>query len=179
MNGDEIRLFASLTKDGASVRVRYTIVNSMPDSIYIFNMLYDEFIDGVYNIDVNRCNVIVEGEYVVISKKMVGVPKNMLVEIVNVPCVTEVRAREDFSEEIVLDTPLAQWTPYSKLNKNTIKKLPVLFEVGYLVWKEGTNQLIREVPVASGKGLQFRPFSVSSQSTIISGPYDPINVFSD
>ncbi|TCJ14707.1 hypothetical protein EZJ19_08975 [Parasulfuritortus cantonensis] len=177
--------FASLTAETKAEADRlflsYAVRNLTGADLFLFNRMYDDVDEeGRYRVSPNTCNVVVEQGCVVVSKKIPSLPPFMLVEAPNLPCVTLVPRGGVFSEKLELRLPLRPWTPYADLEPQCHRStMPLVFELGYFIGREGTRALAKEVPTNAGLLPRFAPFSAASQSLIRVGPFPSVEVLGD
>ncbi len=171
-------LTAELLIKANRLLLTYSVANLGDAEIYLFNRMYDDVDDdGKYRVGKDVCNIETVDDVVLVSKKIPAVPQFMLVESPNIPCVTALAARQSFAETIEMDLPLKPWTPYAALaNPSRRNTLPLFFELGYFVGRDGTRALAKHVPTVSGHALRFAPFSIASQSLLRVGPFERVEV---
>ena len=166
--------------DKETLQVAYTFANRTDQDAFLFNLLFKDYKDGVYETDPNLVYVELGAARAAVSKKIVPVPDDMEVERPVIPCVTRVGPGEEFSETLRLKLPLKAFTPY--LFEPTAPKdsppdeakpvvAPATFEIGYFLTREG-GSLAKEVETSQGKGLHFYPFTYANQKTMKVGPID-------
>lgn len=172
-------LSARLRIDPGAIALHYEVKNTAGAEIFLFNQMYgDVDQQGRYQLDAAICNVEVQQERILISKKIPELPPNMLVEVRNIPCVTGVRPGAAFGEVVQLSLPLRQWTPYDQRpGRVRTALLPVYFQLGYFVAAGNAASVADKVPTTTGTALRFAPFSMSSQRLLTVGPFDPVQVF--
>lgn len=157
----------------------YAVKNLTSSELFLFNRMYDDVdSEGRYRVGKDICNVEIRGGHILISKKIPAVPDQKFVESPNLPCVTIVAAHSTFTEVIDLPLPLTPWTPYTTMAQQTRRvTLPVAFELGFFVGRDGTRALGKEVETTSEKALRFAPFSLSSQVILQVGPLEAVEVY--
>jgi hypothetical protein len=97
------------------------------------------------------------------------IPRNKLVEIPMVPCVSKVAKGDIYEENIEIELPLKTSTPYS--NDHHIVDLEsklLMFELGYFVAKPGTENYEKKVKSETGLIYRFSPFPPNKQNIICS-----------
>ena len=156
----------------------YAVKNLTGAELFLFNRMYDDVdSDGRYRVGKDICNVEIRGGHVLISKKIPAVPELKLVESLNLPCVSILAAQGTFTEVIDLPLPLTPWTPYAAIAPSTRRVLmPLIFELGYFVGRDGTRAMGKEVATTTGTALRFAPFSMQSQTLIRVGPFESVDV---
>lgn len=157
----------------------YAVKNLTGAELFLFNRMYDDVdSDGRYRVGKDICNVEIRGGHVLLSKKIPAVPELTLVESPNLPCVTVLAAHSTFTEVIDLPLPLNRWTPYATMTQSTRRVLmPLVFELGYFVGRDGTRAMGKEVATTTGSALRFAPFSLQSQTLLRVGPFEPVAIY--
>jgi hypothetical protein len=172
-------LSASCSTGSSVLHLDYFVTNRTNSEMFVFNRLYDDVDDhGNYRVGKDVCNVEISDRQIIVSKKISPVPRLLLVETANIPCVSAIPAGGTASEAIELRVPLSQWTPYAQdAKRNHVESLPLFFEIGYFIGQHGTRSLAKQVPTTVGPALRFAPFPVSSQHVLRVGPIAKVDVY--
>ena len=164
-------------KTANTLQLAYSFHNQSFQNAYLFNQLYDKRNPArIYETSRNRVYVELEGNpvIVILSKKIAPVPPDKDVEKPVIPCVTLVRAGEQFEVTISLALPLRPWTPYNKPTDSELTaspaERPAYFELGYFLTTPEGDRLAKPVETSEGPALYFYPFPTSSQQLIRVGP---------
>lgn len=169
-------LRAQLQDAEDKLSISYQFSNYCNSDIFLFNKMYDDVDDeGRYKVDENLCIIEIKNGNVVISKKIPTLPEALLVESLNIPCVTIVAPGNSFHETVVLNLPLQVWSPYGSAGASTRLALPVFFQLGYLVGQTSSKSLARTVSTTAGKSVRFAAVTVGSQILLTTGPFQPVS----
>ncbi len=161
---------------GDKLSIDYQFSNYCNSDIFLFNKMYDDIDDnGHYKVDSNLCIIEIEDNYLVISKKVPTLPNTLLVESLNIPCISVVAPGTSFRETVVLNLPLKVWSPY-KFSDVPVKLVqPVFFQLGYLVGQASSKSLARTVLTTAGKALRFAAVTAGSQVLLKTGPFELVS----
>jgi len=117
------------------LEAEYSLSNQSEMDVYIFNQLYDTDLIGNATINPNRVYVFIEDDdTVVLAKKVMKIPKGILVEYPEVPFISLIHPGESISEKIILPLPVKLYHPYLKSSLSGQVKYfkHIRFEVGIL-----------------------------------------------
>ena len=160
-SGDGARLrLTTLAIDGAVLRLAYAFYNDERRNAYLFNRLYTG-IDaaGVYKTSPDLVNVETNGDGVLLSKRIVPVPRNMKVEVPRVPALTRVAPGAEVRETLALSLPLRPWTPYFRPRDEELPdeavSLPGSFQVGFFHTDAEGDAILRTVQTLQGPAPFF------------------------
>jgi hypothetical protein len=156
--------------------ISYQFNNYCNSDIFLFNKMYDDVDDeGRYKVNENLCNIEASNGQLIISKKVPTLPESLLVESLNLPCVTLVAPGTSFRETVVQDLPLQLWSPYESVGAPISLALPTFFQIGYFVATTTSKPLARTVSTTAGKALRFVAVTPGSQILLTTGPFQPVS----
>jgi hypothetical protein len=174
--GQACELRAALQAGRGGAVLGYEFRNLSAQTAYLFNVLARTGAGGGLEADGNLVYVEAGGGRVLLSKKIIAVPRGMRVEKPEVPYVTRVAAGESFREKLELRLPLEPWSPYVETRAGEGEKgepveMETWFELGYfLAAGEG---VARE----AGGRLEVYPFPVEKQMVLRKGPLGMLAVW--
>ncbi|MBP9906777.1 MAG: hypothetical protein KBF66_14570 [Rhodoferax sp.] len=170
-------LRAQLQHAEDKLSVSYQFSNYCNSDIFLFNKMYDDVDDeGRYKVDQNLCIIEIQNGNTVISKKIATLPETLLVEALNIPCITVVGPGNSFHETLVLNLPLQAWSPYESASASNRLDLPVLFQLGYVVGQASSKSVARTVSTTNGKALRFAAVTIASQNLLTAGPFQTVSI---
>jgi hypothetical protein len=180
LTNQHMTLVTEIEEQADNLNLNYSVSNNVRSSLYLFNVLHDEYNENdYYPFDKRNCYVEFEGSVVVISKKIMSTPPNTFVERLNIPFVTPIPPGSGFSESFSVALPLREHSPYlGDLRKPHAgeARMPVVFEIGYFVGQDETEALIESFQTDRGPRKGFDPFPISSQLTARAGIFPPVRV---
>ncbi|HUT32678.1 MAG TPA: hypothetical protein VNE39_04285 [Planctomycetota bacterium] len=167
---------AIAARNAEMLGLTYTFENGASRNAYLFNLLYKHIEPGpIFVTDANAVYVELAGEDLVLSKKIIPVPRHMDVEKPNVPCTTLVKPGERFQGDVLIPLPLQVNTPYEGYEDADLAPRPVLrkasFEIGFFLASPEGEALGEKVRTMAGEATYFYPFSPSSQKLLRVGPF--------
>lgn len=178
---NDITLTARLTGEGRSLVLSYQVTNETDRTVYLFDMLHGEYDGSVYPL-VDPCYATIEGGQLVLSRQIIPVPDDMLVETVNIPFVTSIKPGRSVDKTVRQVQPVFPWTPYTDADDippaRGTQPMNAYFRIGYFLGADGTSGLAKPVPTDQGTLASFDPFPFESQKTLITGPLATVDVYS-
>ncbi len=111
---DQVTLTTEVIRQDDELVFEYQVVNGRSESIFLLNRLY-KWTDSGMEIDPNLMFTELIDNGLRLSKAFIPVPDDVLVEMPDVPYLSEVPAKETYSEQITLPLPLSPWHPYDKV----------------------------------------------------------------
>jgi hypothetical protein len=154
--------------DSIELKISYCFQNQNQQNAYLFNRIYRGINeDGAYTTDRNVFYVEIDNKQLVLSKKIIPVPKNKRVEKPIIPCVTRVKPASKYKEITSVSLPLKPWTPYYRPQDAALADKPigmqVYIEFGFFLAPPEGDKLAQRVETSDGTALYFYPFPFSSQ----------------
>ena len=168
---DSCQLSASVSLAADHVDIHYEFHNGSDKNAYLFNLLFDNVLDGVFVTEPQMVYVdAILGETIV-AKKIWPVPPDIDVEKPVIPCLSRVFPGKSFTESIRVELPLMSINPYSyDLLERKLVKQPLFFELGYFLCSFQGERLAKEVKTPTGAVPRFDPFPEKSQRVFHLGP---------
>lgn len=113
----------------------YEVHNRGARALWLVEGLYDESPSGQRQLAPEKAYVALGGGKVVVSRMLLPLPENVLVEAPEVPAVRRVDAGQTVRRRVVLPLPLTAWSPYDSgpaetLPLDAVKELRL--RVGYV-----------------------------------------------
>jgi len=177
---DDITLTAELGGQGRVLDLSYQVTNKTDRTIYLFDMLHAEFNGSVYPL-VDSCYATIEQGQLVLSRQIIAVPEDTLVETVNIPFVTAIKPGRSAGKTVKQIQPVFPWTPYTDHDNippaSGTLAMNAYFRIGYFLGTNGTGELAQAVPTDQGTLASFDPFPYESQRTLITGPLGTVEVY--
>nr|WP_319383339.1 hypothetical protein [uncultured Roseibium sp.] len=177
-NSDMI-LSAQLRQDDRYLHLSYRAQNVSGRTMYLFDVLHGEFDGSAFPL-VNACYATIEEGQLVLSRQIVQVPDDMLVDVENIPFVTAVQPGSSVEKTVQQPRPVFPWTPYTDHDNipepKGVLQLNVWFRLGYFLGAPGTSDLVQAMPTDDGIRPGFNPFPYESQKLIMTGPLGTANV---
>lgn len=177
---DDITLTAQLGGEGRVLDLSYQVTNKTGQTVYLFDILHANFDGSVYPV-VDSCYATVEQGQLVLSRQIVKVPDNKLVETVNIPFVTSIKPGRSVSKKVKQVQPVFPWTPYTDHDNippaGGTLSMNAYFRIGYFLGVDGTSELAKAVPTDQGTFASFNPFPFKSQRTLLTGPLGTVEVY--
>lgn len=152
----------------------YRFTDNSNQNAYVFNKYYTDIEDGgTFLIEPNMVSILSEKDIIVIAKKIVQIPPNMLVEKPYIPCVTKVEPGNFLEETLKIPLPLKVITPYSDNQEKTskIEQRRVVYELAFFLAPPEGNDMAEVIKSSIGPALRFDPFPISSQLILRTGPF--------
>lgn len=161
------------------LRLTYVFRNGDTRPSYVFNRLHHGIDNsGTYMTDPDLVNVEVSESGVTISKKVVPVPRNMRVEVPEIPALSRVAPGEELQETLSIRLPLHPWTPYVTPAQGELgepRPLPASFQLGFFHTAPGDDGFIRSVRTPHGPAFFFS-LAARYQSILEVALPDPVPV---
>ena len=157
-----------------SVLLGYEFRNRSGRTAFLFNVIHRTGTSGGPEPDTNLVYVEWAGASVTVSKKIIAVPGNMLVEKPDVPYVTKVEPGEVFRERVSLMLPLKLFSPYGADEQAPIaREAAAYFELGFFLAPDPS------VAKEAGGHLVVYPFPAEKQIVLRAGPLGRFPISSD
>jgi hypothetical protein len=169
----EVRLEATATAGQDRLRINYEIRNNRQEAVYVFNKLTKQDEQGNLQVDPNRIYVLFDGKVAILSKQVIPVPEDKDVEAPEIPCVTRIEPGKSIRETVVVELPLAPWTPYQPAPTKIAPTMDaeVALQIGFFIEKPGTAKLATEIKTPRGTLLHFAPFNPANQILLKTPPF--------
>ncbi len=176
----DISLSARLREDGPALRLTYEVRNMTETTVYLFDVLHDEYNGSLFPL-VDACYATIEQGQLVLSRQIMDVPEDTLTESFNIPFVTPLKPGRSIEKSILQPRPIFPWTPYTDREdippaKGTME-MNAYFRVGYFLGAEGTSDLAKPMLTDNGTFPAFDPFPVESQKYLMVGPLGTVKVY--
>ena len=168
MADGDLRIEARLHMASDRLRIEYRATSAASGPLFLFNILHDEFDDGVFPLD-RGGYVEIDGDGVVVSRKLFAVPSGTLAEKPNIPFLTRLVPGETFQEDFTVALPLAARNPYvdpSPTAGQPFEGRPLMFELGYFAGAEGTEAQGKLFPTDAGDKPGFDVFTPANQRLV-------------
>jgi hypothetical protein len=125
-----------VVREGNSLVLTYEVHNRRGQAVWLLDGLFDTAPSGHVTLAPDKAYVDIEGGRVVVSRMLLPVPDDVLVESPEVPGATRVDAGKTASRRVVLPLPVRESRPYASgpdetLALDAVKELRL--RVGYLV----------------------------------------------
>jgi hypothetical protein len=169
-----------LPESDTAMQIRYRVENKTPQSLYLFNKLYQGFERDVLLTNKQFVYVFLDDKQALICKAIAPVPPGMSVAAKVFPCVTKIPPHGAYEESFTVGLPLSFQTPYQQAvgrSKRVITK-PLFFGLGYFVGTRFTEAQERQVNTSDGPSILFDVFTYDNQKWLNVGPLaKPVMVF--
>jgi hypothetical protein len=138
----------------AGLDLTYTVSNGAQSAIYLANVLYHWRATG-FEVDPNVVYTeVIDDGILHISKQLIKVPDNIVVETPEVPYLTRVEAGEEYLEDLHLAFPIQSVHPYRSSHAEEPEHLDrFTFSLGYAFDDEALR--VKEVTVSDGS-IRYR-----------------------
>ncbi|UYZ64405.1 hypothetical protein [Hymenobacter weizhouensis] len=160
------------------LELRYQIKNTAAYPIYLCNRLYKniEFDANtqrnIYMVEPNLANIVLDGTSVTVGKAVVDVPRWVLVEALQIPCLSRILPQETYTEVFQVREPLMPYTVYEPgPHRGNIITCTLYFKLGYFLAGPSIESSIDIVNTPVGPVHHTAPFPASEQTTITVGPF--------
>lgn len=163
MSETEISTGVSLTgkaeSDGKKLVVEYTVKNSLPHSIYVFDIMikYDEKGQPLLDKE-NAYRFWEEPSALRLVRAVLRTPPDRNVYALEIPYARELKTQSSVTGNIVLKLPVKEDSPFAPVpdadNSDTVKCDKVRLYIGWTMVQEGTS--VTEVEVSGEKVLRVR-----------------------
>lgn len=177
---DAITLTAQLGERGTGLDLSYQVTNKSDRTAYLFDILHGDYDGSVYPV-IDSCYATVEQGQIVLSRQIVKVPENKLVERVNIPFVTAIKPGQSVNKSVKQVQPVFPWSPYTGHDEvppaSGTLSMNAYFRIGYFLGADGTSKLAKAVSTDQGTFAAFDPFPFKSQQTLMVGPLGTIEVY--
>jgi hypothetical protein len=164
ISADHCDLRVALELHTGSIRLVYEFRNRSGNTAFLFNLLFRDNSTGSPVADSNLVYVVQSGNSITLSKKVIPVPGNMLVEKPEIPFLTRVDAGQVFRESLSIPLPLRLYSPYSEETASSLGEAPVSFELGFFLAPDPS------VVTSQGGNLVIDPFPPERQKVLRAGP---------
>lgn len=163
----------SVERTEAGLVLTYEVHNRGGQALWLLDRLFESGPTGSLRLNPDKAYVELRGSSVVVSRMLLPIPNEVLVEIPEVPAVTRVEPRQTVSRRAVLAVPLRQWLAY---DQDSTKELPLesvhelRLRVGYLVDEPGME--LNEAKDSEGNPYKLPTYgkAVKTQKILHSGP---------
>ncbi len=148
---------------------KYIAHNLSSQPAFLFDILHGEASNsGSFELFESRVYVEIGQNRVTLSRKIMPVPPMTFVEKRNVPFVTRILPGETAEGDFILKLPAVSYSPYIRETEanSPLKKLSIVFELGFFLGKEGTEALAKRYKTSAGLRYGFDPFPITSQKTV-------------
>lgn len=176
----DMTLSAHLREDKGLLLLTYQVNNTSGRTMYLFDVLHGEFDGSAYPL-VDACYATIEQGQLVLSRQIIAVPDDILVESENIPFVTAIKPGFSVEKTVRQVQPVFPWTPYTDHDSipeaKGVMKLNVWFRLGYFLGVDGTNDLVKAMPTDQGTRAAFDPFPFESQKLLMTGPLGTVDVY--
>ena len=176
----DLSLGVQIRPDGLMLKLSYKVTNLSDRTVYLFDILHDEFNGSVYPL-VDACYATIEQGQLVLSRQIMEVPEDTLPESFNIPFVTPVKPGRSVEKTIRQPQPIFPWTPYTDREEippaKGVMDMTAYFRIGYFLAAEGTGDLAKPAPTDNGTYPSFDPFPIESQKYLMAGPLGTVPVY--
>jgi hypothetical protein len=166
--------------DDRLLNLTYQVQNTSDRTMYLFDVLHGEFDGSVFPL-VDACYATIEQGQLVLSRQIVPVPDDVLVDVENIPFVTAMRPGASIEKTVKQPKPVFPWTPYTDHDNipepKGVLQMNVWFRLGYFLAAPGTSELVEAVPTDDGTRPAFNPFPYESQRLLMTGPLGTVDVY--
>lgn len=176
----DLTVSAQLREDGRLLYLTYQATNTSGRTLYLFDVLHGEFDGSVFPL-VDACYATIEQGQLVLSRQIIPVPDDMLVDVENIPFVTAMQPGSSIEKTVRQSKPVFPWTPYTDHDNipepKGVQQMTVWFRLGYFVSAPGTGNLVESALTDQGTRAAFNPFPYESQKLIMTGPLGTVDVY--
>ncbi|WP_240359523.1 hypothetical protein [Pyxidicoccus trucidator] len=160
-------------RDGETLVLTYEVHNRRAQALWLLDGLFDTAPSGHVTLAPDKAYVDVDGSRVVVSRMLLAVPDDVLVESPEVPAATRVEAGKTVSRRVVLALPVREALPYASrpgetLPLDAVRELRL--RVGYLV--DSPELTLHETTDTEGVAYRYPSYgrAVQGQQVLESGP---------
>gem|GEM_PF-1647537 len=176
----DMSLSVATREDNKTLHLTYQVTNTSGRTLYLFDVLHGEFDGSVFPL-VDACYATIEQDQLVLSRQIVQVPGNMLVDVENIPFVTAIQSGSSIEKTVKQPLPVYPWTPYTDHDTipepKGVLQLNTWFRLGYFLAAPGTAELLEAVQTDQGTRPAFNPFPYASQKLIMAGPLGTVETY--
>jgi hypothetical protein len=160
-------------RTGAGLVLTYEVHNRSGQAVWLLDRLFESGPTGSLRLNPDKAYVELRDNAVLVSRMLLPIPDEALVEVPEVPAVTRVEPGRTVSRRAVLAVPLRQWLPYDQdstkeLSLESVRELRL--RIGYLVDEPGTE--LNEARDSEGSPYKSPTYgkAVKTQKILHSGP---------
>ncbi|MEQ9483230.1 hypothetical protein [Coleofasciculus sp. F4-SAH-05] len=159
-----------ISQNSDNVVIEYKVNNSSNRTIYLFDILLSGWTNQGIPIDhAKQVYRIVDNGRLVFSRKVMPLPKNVLLEVRQYPLMIPVRPRQTHISSFEVNLPCQLYKPYEHQPENIteIKELPWSLELGYVEATPQLEQRLKPQQTTGGReGWMIQSFNESHQKLI-------------
>jgi hypothetical protein len=163
----------SVAREGDTLAVTYAVHNRSPRAVLLTDGLWDVGFSGHQTLAPERAYVDLSGGRVVLSRMLLPVPEDLMVEAPEVPAVTRVAAGATANRSAVVPLPLRTALPYPtgpEQTRDLADVRDVTLRVGYLPDADAVR--LRDGKDAQGSAVKTPEYgpALKAQRVLDSGP---------
>jgi hypothetical protein len=163
----------SVERTEVGLVLTYEVHNRGGQALWLLDRLFESGPTGSLRLNPDKAYVELRDSAVVVSRMLLPIPDEVLVEVPEVPAMTRVEPRQTVSRRAVLAVPLRHWLAY---DEDSTKELPLesvselRLRVGYLVEEPGME--LNEAKDSAGDTYKYPSYgkALKAQKILHSGP---------
>ncbi|MFP2930579.1 hypothetical protein ACLESO_36355 [Pyxidicoccus sp. 3LG] len=160
-------------REGESLVLSYEVHNRGGQALWLVDVLFDTAPSGHVTLAPDKAYVDIDGGRVVVSRMLLPVPDDVLVEAPEVPGVSRLEAGKTASRRVVLPLPLRESLPYGRTPAETLPLDGVRelrLHVAYLV--DAPGLALHQATDSEGDAYRYPSYgpTVQGQKVLESGP---------